>query len=55
MDGEVFYDDEIKDAVRMTSQNVKMAPEVKKEVQEFDKFMSECEACLNRKDHILKL
>ena len=50
-----FYDDEVKTAVTINTSSVKMGPVVKKECIEFDKLMADCEAVMNRKDHLRKL
>ena len=52
---EPFYDEEIKYATSMNSSKVKIGEGFKKENIEFDKLFSDCEALLNRKNHILKL
>ena len=55
MKGEIFYSEQIENATTMNSSNVKMSADVKKEVMEFDKLFSDCEAFLNRKTDILLL
>ena len=55
MKGEIFYSEQIENATTMNSSNVKMSADVKKEVMEFDKLVSDCEAFLNRKTDILLL
>ena len=55
MKGEIFYSDQIENATTINSSNVKMCAEVKKEVMEFDKLLSDSEAFLNRKTEIILL
>ena len=53
MKGEIFYSDQIANSTTINSSNVKMCADVKKEVMEFDKLLSDCEAFLNRKTEII--
>ena len=53
MKGEIFYSAQIENATTINSSNVKMCADVKKEVMEFDKLLSDCEAFLNRKTDII--
>ena len=57
MQGEVFYSDQITDddVVNQIRSNSKMAPEVKKEITDFDKLIADCQAVLNRKTDIILL
>mgnify|MGYP006123548155 CR=1 FL=1 len=55
VENEPFYSDEITDNFNYNSNKVKLGEAFKKEAIDFDKLLSDCEAKLNTKTHILKL
>ena len=55
MGDEVFYDEEIRNAVTMKVTNVQIGASVKKEQTEYDRFIKAYEATLDRKTNIWQL